>query len=46
MNHLATDGAMIVLNLLDPAARLIFADHPAFQAILTTRRASGPGGLA
>jgi hypothetical protein len=34
MNHLTTDDAVIVLNLFDPPAGLILADHTALQATL------------
>ena len=41
VNHLTTDGAMIVLNLFHPAASLVLADHPALQATLTAAAETG-----
>src|SRR6516162_2011865 len=41
VNHLTTDGTVIVLNLLHPPAGRVLADHPAFQAILTTATETG-----
>jgi hypothetical protein len=35
MDHLAADSAMVILSLLDRAARLILQRHAALQAMLT-----------
>jgi len=41
VDHLAANGAMVVLRLLDLTSRLIFPGHPPLQAILTRAAKAG-----